>query len=1602
MRLSISRLFTNEALLDALASLASRYAESYTNVEYEFVASDLDFTEDAYGLFEMNAEIEELLIKPAAIKDLLSAGLRIDWLNVDFGDLNGILDLLQEEGTDGIRNIEYILETDAIVAILDKVLNLETDPIGIRSYYTLVLNEFLPQLGINALALLEVTEELITLRDVVDENGILDVGHIVAILDAFALVDLNQGFTADTIFDFLNADENNNGVEDYEDIFASNIVVSLLTNVLKEEAVLDFADTFLTNFIDRIILLNDLDLDVAPVIDVIGQIVDENGNFDYMDVRRVFTTLEHLGVESFNDFGNIGLDALYVLVETDEDGTDGLRFVAETKIVRYLLDAVLKQEDLIPWGLQFASDRIPGIDLTSIDFAFDGYDDVEGVLSVDHLYEFLLAGAAIEIDDILSGTFAFEYIYKYLDEPFSNVAGDRLDHVYNSLILTDLLEAVIENEDLQNYAIDLANPQLEAAVQAIYPTLTVREVTREDLDLTYELFNEASIRSLIEAIENTGIISLTQVYNLDANKLEELFELTTTDQKAMALLESPLVNHLLSKVMVSDIWSDVAAQYVNLVLEPYNVAIEAELLALDESLVDAEGMIAAEHFYDVLVAAYAVLSSGTQFTPEYFRNLEATMTIAGADQMRVDFILDSEIVHSYIDRALTSQDVKEFAADFLGQQIQAYGYAYAIDPNLLGVPEIALDENGRLNRSEIHAVLGAFNELRLNSFDELNDFTDLTVVYDKLVDSEAIEKLFESKWLHHGLSDLLTSDSSLELAAAYAEAYLREFVGISYNFDPEAFDLSDDVYGIFELDLESVKDLIKVSEAKQLILAATRIDWLTLQLTNTIADADTILGLLTAVGDDGRTNIEFMLESNILMAVFDRALNFEYSPLGLDEVIVDYANAVFRTIPEYNGLVITTDILDYDDRAFDENNVLKASEIITIVEAVGLLELETLDVDQLYQLVLDETFDDLFASYIVHSLISNVLLDADVRAFATAQVNGLQDFLDVPESFLEIDPLLLDGDVIKVEEFENLVVALHALGITDNASFTTINVDNFTSLVGGDVALDGTDNLDRVLASNFLYILLDKVMQYEGLSDYINDVLSDTLDATITDVDLSIPDTIIGNAVDHDDIEVGRVTKDEFRNIFVSVDLIGLQGLIDGEEFGFERLTDLVDPSDPNDDFQTLLASDYIYVVLSRLLESEDLSNAVASYANDLFGSDTNVLVLGAPADAKGTDMESVEFELMTRAEWRQLMISFKLLDIVGIPDEESLSIATIMDMLGRNEDAGIDDFDRFLESLYIQDKLSNLLLSDGIIELIAGDLFDPADFVIPDSAIIVTSGEERLAVQELYDLFYGLDLLGIEDFETDTLGVDTITGLESADVDALLDSTYIYVLVDLVIKNQEDIEVPLAAFEDGGNFDGMIKKDEIRDVFKALDLLGIDDLENIDPETITIAQIQDVLDGTNSSIVNYILSQAIIEAVDPDEEDIVPLDAFVDNDRTTGMLTAAELTAVIDAVAGLVDDPNTDTIGDIDFAVITVGQVTSLRGTESYVIKQLVTDSIEDVITDLGTTIPVEAYDGDRFSDTEFEALIDAIEALAHRGTSDLTQRHGILRDQATPYRFD
>ncbi len=1592
VHVSVSKFFTDLAALNEIAEIATAYLKLYTGVDHTITFEDLDFTEAKYGLFYDDAETEEMLLHVSEIKQFLLAGTRINWLELQIsGDLSAvtdILDLFLAEGADNVRNIDFMFESKMLVAVFDKLLNMETDPIGLKLFYTELLNTYLPQLGIDLLDDVVLSDDILTMRGVVDDNGVLKATDVIAIFDAIALLDIAGGFTVEKAFMFFGRDTNNNGVEDYQDLFASNILLSILTNILFEEDVLDVVAGLVENIVDDLIASDNfysgLEIDVAPLVRIPQQIIDANGQFDYMDVRRIVTVLEALGVDEYqtsesavqamvaflNELNAIPLAALTNLANSQIAGVNGLQYVVDTKTVHAIVDAVFKQDGVINWGVGLAGTNL-GIDLSSLDLTFGTqFDDETGMLSADHFYDLLLAMAAVNTDDITSGIIRLGTLYELLDEPFGAIPGDRLFHIYNSDILTFIVREVVENADVQDFVVDLANQNLEAVIQGLDNRLTVRALTREDLGLSFALIDQPAMRELILAVQGTGVVTIPEILGLtNLDLIVEQLNFVTTASKVMPLLEAPLVHHVISTVLLLDIIPDVGAQYINLLAADFGIEIEADLLVLSDKLLDEEGMVAVEHIFDVLVAAYAAITTGTAFTPEYLRNLEGMTTIAGITQQRIDFILASDFLMTYVDRLILDEGVKEIAADLLSDQLRAQGIDATINPELLNVPMAALEDDGRLKTSEVKAILAAFNELNLGSFNDFNNFGNIDYIYSKANNTTFIEKLFVSKWVHVSLSRVFTDENVLAALAEGASTALRQQLGIEHDFDAEDFDFTLEQYGLFMYDEELDELLIKPIEVKRFVVAATRINWLTVSLGTGPEIVNNVADLLLDTGTDGMRNIDFMLESNMLLVILDKVLNFEYSTLGLADVAIEFANGLFEDIAFLEGLVLTPDILYYDSRALDENNMLTRTEIVKLIEAASLPNLrQTVYVGTFYNLVESGDFSRLFESYILYSLISNVLTDENIRAFGIAMVNDMQSLAVIPESFLEFDPILMDGNLIKVEEFENLLIALDSLGLTTQAALDSLNLNTFTGLVGRNID-DGKDDLDRLLDSGIIYILLDKVLKFEGLGEFVAGILADALDRDIVYVDLTPPAIMLGGP-SLDAIEVGRVTKQEFRNIIVALDLLDLQALAGGAEFGIDTITDLVDYNDPNDDFTTVLASDYIYLLLARVFEDETTSDAFGGFLSNAFGEDVEV-DLSAPEDAKGTT--GIEAGYITRVELRKLMISVKLLGITGLPDEDSIDITTIMDMIGRNDlDPLMDDFEIFLDSLYLQAKLSMILLSDGVIELISGEgaLFDPVDFWLPANAYYFTQ-TDRMVKLELYNLFAGLKVLGIDDLEDFDLGVDTVTSLSEADIDVILDSAYLYTILDLVIKGQ--IDLPAGVFETSGFYFGMIKKTEIKEVFKALDILAIDDLDNVDPDTITIQQLKDVLEDTDSIIVKYLISQAIIEFVG---EENIPLEAYANNDEAAGILSDDELEAMVDALSALADD-DSDPISSIDFETITVAKVTGLKGTASYIIKQLVSDEIVKVIGE--DNIPADAFvlGTERLTDTEFDAMIDAIAIL-------------------------
>lgn len=617
---------------------------------------------------------------------------------------------------------------------------------------------------------------------------------------------------------------------------------------------------------------------------------------------------------------------------------------------------------------------------------------------------------------------------------------------------------------------------------------------------------------------------------------------------------------------------------------------------------------------------------------------------------------------------------------------------------------------------------------------------------------------------------------------------------------------------------------------------------------------------------------------------------------------------------------------------------------------------------------------------LIKGVISEALLSEDIKSFGIEKLNGAQTFFAAPNDFLDLDPLLLDSEGVKGDEIGKLLISMKSLQLPNMAALSSFGPVMMAEMAGRNVS-GGMDDLDRFFDSGILYTFLDRVIQLDDLSSFVNDALSTAFEGASVTIDIAPHPDILGQDGIDEPIEVGRITKNEFRNMVISVGLISpITGI------SIQTFPKLIDPMATEDDFTTFLASDYIYTIIGRLFENEAFGDYVGGFLSGAFGDGID-LDMASPSDAKGTT--GVEEGIITKHELRRIMVSFKL---IGLDEgTENINEEKILNLKGQNDVSGVDDFDRFIESKYIADKLSIILTSDAIIEMLANGRFVPADFVLPVTSYTIIDGRKRLTNEEFANIFGGLNVLGIKSFSGETVTIETLGELESEEVDELLTSDYLYTFLDLMLKSETSFTIPSAALETSGAYDGMVKKSEIADIFVAVSIFGLAGGQPPAPEEITIAQIQDLLDQTNSAIVQALLSEAIIEALGVEN---IPDDAY----ESAGLLTQQELDAIVAALAVIAGDPNKPVTEVADsISTLTVGQVNDLDLTEtgSVTIKQMISDEIIAAIN--ASNVPEEAYNPlhagsgtvllsttmetplRRLSDAELVEIIAALNVLAN-----------------------
>jgi len=626
----------------------------------------------------------------------------------------------------------------------------------------------------------------------------------------------------------------------------------------------------------------------------------------------------------------------------------------------------------------------------------------------------------------------------------------------------------------------------------------------------------------------------------------------------------------------------------------------------------------------------------------------------------------------------------------------------------------------------------------------------------------------------------------------------------------------------------------------------------------------------------------------------------------------------------------------------------------------------------------------LVESDLLHGIISDMLLDGSFQTEIVNVLNNAQSIAVLPSDFLDVDDDLIDNGVLVDGEITSLFVMIQSLSLTSTQDLSGIGLDTFTNLVVEDPQT-GEDKFDEFFGSNYIYTLLDKMLRLDSLNTYINTMLGDAIGGDFQTLDLTIPNEMLGQSADVgtsiEPIEEGRIPRAEFRRMLVSLNQVGPLS-----DLGIQTFTDMIDPGNSEDNFSVFIESDFIYLVLSRLIGHQGFETYAEDALSGSFGNDPVSLDMSVPNDALGS--VGIENGYLSRTELRNLMVSFKML---GFDGNTSPDVATIIAMPNQNTySATQDDLDIFLNSIYLRDKMSQMLLSDTIINLIGAGQFTANEFDLPTNAY---DAQLRLSQDQIHKVFDSLVLLNITDFNQMNIGLDSVTNLTEAEQTQLLDAIYLYEVMDLMIKAQQpSLSIPNDALEQSGYYNQMITKTEILALLSVFEIPEIgSDPTQINTNSITTTVLKEILDK-GSLIIQQMISDQVEIALSINQNDIV--DAY-EVTPSVDRILLEELKAIIEVmeVIGMTDLSSSFSVNQISVSQLQNVHYLGLGSDpvddlyDSYIIHDLVVSQIEETLTVEENTHP-DAYTTSPLGQTimfadEVQALI---EVMSITGMVDLS----------------
>jgi hypothetical protein len=505
-----------------------------------------------------------------------------------------------------------------------------------------------------------------------------------------------------------------------------------------------------------------------------------------------------------------------------------------------------------------------------------------------------------------------------------------------------------------------------------------------------------------------------------------------------------------------------------------------------------------------------------------------------------------------------------------------------------------------------------------------------------------------------------------------------------------------------------------------------------------------------------------------------------------------------------------------------------------------------------------------------------VILESEfVIAFADKVLNVgnqpysvLDTFINVAKNFVAFESDLLNNIPLETSLFvlndsalnaQHVILASELLTLRDIADVFLNANGLFTVNTLDDLYADGT--LDILFESNILMSYASNAIQNEALQAYAIEVANDRQDVgTIPTVYVELDSALLD--------ENGFILVTELEAL---ADVVYVFGLMDIDTVR-QMITDLVaTPSVPailtvlrgyavTDDFDNqridvIVESNIVYTVIAQYLDNEDLDNVLLPFLPETLVATFGNVDLSVPSDLKADEGFSTEY--ISRAELKALLTAATYIPVDPTTLDGNV-FNFITDLIGQNvnPDTNEDNLDRFLASGYLREKLSRLFLSEAVLDLFGET---PESFILPTSSYVVVDQQRRLTSVELRNLVEAFAVLEITTIDELEFSFAVFTALTPSERETVLESAYLFAVVDGLIQNQQSVAIPQSILD----ITGEISQAEILAVIEAVAFLQISDVTSLEAAITLLVNSNDpasitqlnALTAIGSTIVNDLVT---------------------------------------------------------------------------------------------------------------------------------------------------